>query len=56
VRLAQWNRDGNGRLVLGRGWQRVVTTVPREQREAVSVLLEKKLAGNPIAVCESSEQ
>jgi hypothetical protein len=43
VRLVQWNRDGNGRLVLGRGWQRVVTTVPREQRKAVSALLEQKL-------------
>lgn len=52
VRLVQWNRDGNGRLVLGRGWRRVVTTAPREQRDAVSTLLEQKLPTKRIGATE----
>jgi hypothetical protein len=44
VKVVKWNRDGNGRLVLARGWSRVIGIVPREQREAVDALLAEKIA------------
>jgi hypothetical protein len=44
VKIVKWNRDGNGRLVLARGWSRVIGIVPREQREAVDALLAEKIA------------
>ncbi len=45
VKVFKWDRDGNGRLVLSRGWHRVIATVPREQRNAVDALLANKIAG-----------
>jgi hypothetical protein len=43
VRVVTWEREGSGRLVLERGWRRVVATVPPEQRAAVAALLKEKL-------------
>jgi hypothetical protein len=44
VKVVRWDREGNGRLVLARGWSRVIAVVPREQREAVDSLLAEKIA------------
>lgn len=43
IRLTKWNREGNGRLILHRGWRRVVATVSPKQREAVGAVLREKL-------------
>ena len=43
VRVSRWDPDGKGRLVFARGWQRVVSIVPSEQRDAVDTLLTEKL-------------
>jgi hypothetical protein len=43
VRVIRWDPDGSGRLVFARGWQRVVSNVPSEQRDAVATLLKEKL-------------
>jgi len=43
VRIIRWDRERSGRLVLARGWRRVVATVPPEQREAVEAVLQEKV-------------
>jgi hypothetical protein len=43
VRLMSWDREQSGRLVLQRGWRRIVAIVPPEQREAVEAVLKEKL-------------
>jgi hypothetical protein len=43
VRVIRWDPDGKGRLVFTHGWQRVVSMVPSEQRDAVDTLLKEKL-------------
>jgi hypothetical protein len=45
VRLVRWNLD-SGRLVLSRGWSRIVAKVPAEQREAVDYVLGEKLTSD----------
>jgi hypothetical protein len=42
VRIVRWDRDGKGRLVLARGWRRVIATVPPEQQDAVDTVLKDK--------------
>jgi hypothetical protein len=42
TRLARWNNT-TGRLVLARGWRRIIARVPPEQREAVEAVLKEKL-------------
>jgi hypothetical protein len=44
VKVVRWNREGNGRSVLARGWSRAIAVVPREQRAAVDALLAEKIA------------
>jgi hypothetical protein len=44
IRIIRWDRDDRGRLVLARGWRRVIATVPSEQREAVDRVLNEKLS------------
>lgn len=44
TRLLRWNRDGQERIVLSRGWRRVIAKVPPEQREALDALLKEKLS------------
>jgi hypothetical protein len=43
VRIAWWDMDGRGRLVLRCGWRRLATKVPEEHREAVDAVLREKL-------------
>jgi hypothetical protein len=43
VRLRTWDRDGSGRLVLGRGLRRVVAQVPSSQRAVVDQLIQTRL-------------
>jgi hypothetical protein len=47
VRVVRWDRYGSGRLVLGRGWRRIVAVVPSEQRAAVEDVLQQKLGRIP---------
>jgi hypothetical protein len=44
LRMVRWDYEGNGKLVLARGWQRLCAKVPQEQREAVNVALSERLA------------
>jgi hypothetical protein len=43
VKLVRWDGHTSGRLVLARGWRRVVGIAVLEQRDAVEALLKKKL-------------
>ena len=46
VRLVSWDQEDRGRLVLARGWRRVVGFAAPEQRDAVDALLKEKLGTN----------
>jgi hypothetical protein len=43
LRICRWNREGNGKLVLAHGWQRLAAKVPPEQRDAVDAVLNNNL-------------
>jgi len=43
VKMLRWNRENDGRLVLARGWRRLIATVPPEQRKTVDAVLKEKL-------------
>ena len=42
VRLIDWESKGMGRLVLGRGWRRIIAYMPEEHRELVEQILREK--------------
>jgi hypothetical protein len=44
IRVIRWERAARGRLVIARGWRRLIATVPPEQRDAVGYLLKEKLS------------
>jgi hypothetical protein len=43
VNKISWDRADTGKLVLGRGWRRIVAVVPSYQRDALDALLAEKL-------------
>jgi hypothetical protein len=55
MEVAKWNCDGNGRLVLGKGWRRVIAKVPQDLRTAVDALLKEKV-GASMSTTSSADQ
>ncbi len=49
VRVVLWEREGNGKLMLARGWQRLAAKVSPEQRDAVNDVLINKQAIKQVA-------
>jgi hypothetical protein len=46
IRVAKWNRDGNGRLTLTYGWRRIHAKVPSDKRLTVDQILKVQAGEN----------